>query len=124
MKYRGFAALSAILIVAAVVMAVTTTVILLAIGEGQASLATELGGADGYLVDGCVEALLQEVHDDPAFNQTTMVQPEGTCNIIYNLSGPADWDVLVTETGSAFGRRVRVIFSRGQSISINSWQEV
>ena len=41
MKHKGFAALSAVLIIAAVVMAVTTTVTLLAIGEGQAALVVD-----------------------------------------------------------------------------------
>ena len=124
MKHKGFAALSAVLIIAAVVMAVTTTVTLLAIGEGQAALTVELGGGDGYLVDGCAEDVLQEIHDDAAYNQTTISLPEGTCGGSYSLPGPVNWDLTVSETGTAFGRKVRVVFTRGQTITLSSWQEI
>ncbi|OGD09894.1 hypothetical protein A2397_06235 [Candidatus Amesbacteria bacterium RIFOXYB1_FULL_44_23] len=124
MKYPGFATLSMVLIISAVLMVIVVTVSLLSVGEGQSALASELGGNDAYLVDGCVEDLLRKVHDNPSYAGTTITRPEGTCSISYTLSGPISWNVVVGESGTDFGRRVRVIFTCGQNITLTSWVEI
>jgi len=65
---RGFAALSLILIISAVMLTVIGTISYTAVGEGQASLALELGEDNLGLVEGCTEALLQNVHDTSGYN--------------------------------------------------------
>ena len=124
--HEGFVALSTILLVSAVMLAVLGTMTYLAIGEGQASLALELGESNLALVEGCAEDLLQKVHDNPSFNETVITRPpgEGNCALSYSQSGPTNWDVTVTSNQTNFQRQVRVVFIRTTQITITSWQEI
>jgi hypothetical protein len=124
---RGFAALSMVLIVSGVVMAIVMTMSLIAIGEGQSASVSELGGVDMYLVDGCAEDLLLKVHDNSAYATASITRPEGTCSITYNAgtSRPTAWDVTIGESGTTYGRRVQIVFTRsGQNLAITSWKEI
>lgn len=117
--------MAAVLIISAVVMAVVATVVMLAIGEGQSALALDLGTGDRLAVDGCVEDLLQKVHDNAAYSGVTVTHGAAvTCQFSYNLGGPVNWDVVVSETGTGFGNRVRVVFTREQSLVLTSWSEI
>jgi hypothetical protein len=125
MKNRpGFVAISAVILISAVLLVVITTVTMLAIGEGQASLAVDLGNSDQYLIDGCVEDILEKVHENDTTRVASITRPEGTCTYTYNTGGPANWDITVKESGTAFGKTVRVVFTRGMTNTITSWTEI
>lgn len=124
MNKKGFVALSTILIVTVVMMSVVATVAYLAIGEGQTSLALELGDDNLHFVEGCVEDLLLDVRDNSAYSAASITRPEGTCNYTYNLSGPTNWDVTVSTNSTEYQRKIRVVFTRGASITLTSWQEI
>jgi hypothetical protein len=121
---KGFAALSAVLLISAVVMAVVTTVTMQAIGEGQTALAVDLGNTDQYLVDGCAEDVMQKIHDLATYSTASITRPEGTCTITYTLGGPVNWDLTIKESGTTFGKIVRVVFTRGMTNVITSWTEI
>jgi hypothetical protein len=121
---NGFAAMSAVLIISGVILAIITTVTIMAVGEGQSALSVELGNTDQYLVDGCVEDVLQKIHDLATYNITTITRPEGTCTVVYNTAGPVNWDITVDEAGNNYGKIVRVVFIRGTTNTITSWKEI
>jgi hypothetical protein len=117
-------AVSSVLLIASVVLAVVTTVTMLSIGEAQSGFSSVLGEEGLTLAEGCVEDVLQRVHDNAGFSATTITVPEGTCQVVYNLGGPASWDIEVRVLNTDYNRRVRVVFSRGSNIVITSWQEI
>lgn len=121
---KGFVATTTVLIISAVVVTVVTTAILLSVGEGQASLASYKGEENLANVEGCVDDVLQKVHDSASYNGTSIFRPEGTCTISYALGGPTNWDITVTFSGTEYNRKIRVVFTRGTSISVASWQEI
>lgn len=122
---RGFAAMSTVLIISAVAIAVVSTTVLLSIGAAQSSLALLLGEGNLQQAEGCVEDVLVNVRDNPGYNAATIARPEGTCNIVYNLGGPTNWDVTVTMTQGDYSRKIRAVFVRNiNSITLNSWQEI
>src|SRR3989344_1464013 len=119
----GFVAISTMLIISAVAIAVVTTLSLLSIGEAQSSFSLTQGAISLQLVEGCAEDVLQKVHDNVNFNDTSISQPEGTCLLTYNSSGPTNWDVTV-ETGDTNSiRTLRITFTRGTTLAVTSWQE-
>jgi hypothetical protein len=122
MKNRqGLAAISAVLLISAVVLAIVTTTTILAIGEGQGALAVSQGSGDLYLVDGCMEDILQKIHDNPLTAVASVTRPEGTCTVTYTTGGPTNWDVTVDESGTAYGKSARVVLTRGATLTITSW---
>lgn len=121
---KGFAAISSVLIIAVVITGLVVTAALNSIGEGQSALAVESGSADGYLADGCMEDILQKISVNATENTTSVTRPEGTCVITYAQSGPVNWDITVSDTGTNYGRKVRAVFTRGQTISISGWWEI
>lgn len=122
---KGFVATTTVLIISAVIVAVVTTVVLLSVGEGQAALALLKGEENLANVEGCVEDVLQKIHDSGTYSGTSIGRPDGTsCNISYTLGGPTDWDITVTFSGTEYRRRIRVVFTRGASISVSRWEEI
>lgn len=121
---KGFVATTTVLIISAVVVTVVTTAILLSVGEGQASLASYKGEENLASVEGCVEDVLQKIHDSGTYSGTSITRPEGTCTISYVQGGPTDWDITVSFSGTEYNRRIRVVFTRGANITISSWQEI
>ena len=121
---KGFAAMSAVLVISGVILAIITTVTIMAVGEGQSALSLELGNTDQYLVDGCVEDVMQKIHDLATYNTISITRPEGTCTITYNTGGPVNWDITVKEAGTNYGKIVRVVFVRGMTNTITSWLEI
>lgn len=121
---RGFAALASVLVISAVFVAVVTTVALLSVGEAQSSFAIISGEQNLQLTEGCVEDVLQRIHDFVLYSATTITRPEGTCQITYNLNGPIDWDVTVLSGSENYSRSIRVVFTRGTTVEITSWQEI
>ena len=122
---KGYVALSMIILLTAVVMGISVTVAYLSIGEAQGGFALSQGESNLSLVEGCVEDLLQKVHDLGTYSGTSITRPEGTCTLTYTTAGPVNWDVTVTAAGpTGFSRKVEVIFTRGATIVMTQWKEI
>ena len=121
---KGFVAMTTVLIISAVVTAVVTTVILLSVGEGQASLALLRGEENLANVEGCVEDVLQKIHDSGTYSGASITRPEGTCTIAYTLGGPTDWDLTVSFSGAEYNRKIHVVFTRAAAITVTRWEEI
>ncbi|TSC85708.1 MAG: hypothetical protein G01um101416_822 [Microgenomates group bacterium Gr01-1014_16] len=120
---HGFVATTTVLIISAVIVAVVTTTVLLSVGEGQAALALLKGEENLANVEGCVEDVLQKIHDSGTYSGTSIGRPEGTCTISYTLGGPTNWDITVSFSGTEYNRKIRVVFTRGAAITILRWEE-
>jgi len=122
---RGFVATTTVLIISVVVVSVVTTATLLSVGEGQAGLALYKGEENLANVEGCVEDVLQKIHDSGTYSGTSIGRPEGTsCTIAYTLGGPTDWDITVSFSGTEYNRKIHVVFTRGTAITISKWEEI
>lgn len=123
---KGFVAISTVLILSVVLLVIVGTVTLTAIGEAQTSLTLFQGEDSISLVEGCVEDLLQKVHDDSTYSATTVSRPDGTsCTFFYNASGPTDWDVTISTNITTNPRRIKVAFTRSATaVLVSSWQEI
>ena len=120
----GFVATTTVLIISAVVIAIVTTTVLLSVGEGQSALAQLKGEENLTNVEGCVEDVLQKIHDNGSYSGTSIARPEGTCTISYTLGGPTDWDITVAFSGTEYNRKIQVVFTRGAAIVISRWEEI
>ena len=106
-------------------LTVIGTMTYLAIGEGQSSLTLELSENNLAAVEGCVEDLLQKVHDDAGFAAASLTHTDITCLYTYNSGGPSDWDVTVNAPAGSFARKTRVVFTRSsEALTVTSWQEI
>ena len=122
---KGFVATTTVLIISVVVVSVVTTAMLLSVGEGQAGLALLKGEENLANVEGCVEDVLQKIHDSGTYSGTSITRPDETaCAISYTLGGPTDWDIVVSYSGTEYNRKIRVVFTRGASISVSRWEEI
>ena len=122
---KGFVATTTVLIISAVIVTVVTTMILLSVGEGQAGLALFKGEENLANVEGCVEDVLQKIHDNGTYSGESIGRPDGTvCAISYTLGGPTDWDITVTFSGTEYNRKIHVVFTRGAAITISKWEEI
>lgn len=122
---QAFVAMSTVLIISGVGLAIVATSLFLSIGVEQSALSFQLGEANLVQVEGCVEDLIENVRDNPAFAVTSITRPEGTCNLSYNTSGPINWDVTVSLTQGDYTRKNRVVFVRNPTgMAITSWQEI
>ena len=72
---KGFVATTTVLIISAVIVTVVTTMILLSVGEGQAGLALLKGEENLANVEGCVEDVLQKVHDSSSWTGASITRP-------------------------------------------------
>lgn len=122
---QGFVAVTTVLIISVVVVTAVTTAILLSVGEGQSGLALFKGEENLANVEGCVEDVLQKIHDSGTYNGTSIGRPGGlTCAISYAMGGPVDWDITVTFSGTDYNRKIHVVFTRGAAITISKWEEI
>ena len=125
--YKGFVAITTVLILSAVVVAIATTVTLLSIGEAQSSLSLFKGEDNLSFLEGCVEDVMMKIRADSSYNGASITRPEGTCAITYNPggTGPVNWDITVTTPPTTpYQRQLRVIFVRNPTgISLTSWKE-
>jgi hypothetical protein len=129
----GFLAVSMVLILSAVVISIAATIALVAIGEGQASLAATQGEQNLAFVEGCVEDALLKVRasatfGDPTGTPVSIARPEGTCivTVVSKVgSGTVTWTMNATTNATNYTRTIQAIFSRSASgITLNSWREI
>ncbi len=120
---QGFIAITTVLVISAVALSAVATVMILGIGELQGSYSGVEAETSLALVEGCAEDALQEVHDSSTWAGGTLVRPEGNCIVTIN-SGNPNWDITVAASAGNYQRRVQIIFSRGTSITITSWEEI
>jgi hypothetical protein len=118
----GFVAISTVLVLMAVMMSAVVAITYLSIGELQAGLVQIRGEESLGLVEGCVEDLLVNIRKNPNFSAASLTRPEGVCTFIYNSPGP-NWDVTVSGNNSLSPRKIRVWFTRGNTIGVAKWQE-
>lgn len=121
---HGFIAITSIMLIAAVVLAISITVSLLAIGEGQASLALYQGETTLSFVEGCVEDGLNKARLSSSYNGGNITRPEGICTISISKIGN-DWTMTTSTTETKYVRTIQTIFTRATTdITLSSWKEL
>lgn len=124
MRERGYIAIISVLIIGAVVLAIAVTVSLLAIGEGQTSLALTKGEDALQFSEGCMEDAMLKALNNNSYVGGTITRPEGTCTITASKSSN-NWTVTATSTATVYRRTIQAHFTRsGRSITITDWQEI
>lgn len=125
-SFKGYIALSMVLIISAVVIGVAATVSLLAIGEAQSGLTQFKGEGEWSFVDGCAEDALQKIHDNASYGGGNIARPEGTCSVNTAGSTPTNWTIVVTtnDANPKYKRTVQIQATRGSTITITSWKEI
>ena len=120
----GFIAITSVLVIAAVALAISVTVSLLAIGEGQSSLALFKGEDTVTFVEGCAEDALLKVRQNSSYAGGNITRPEGTCVVTVSKAGNV-WTVTSTTNVTAFKRSIQTIFTlNGINIGLTSWKEI
>jgi len=120
---QGFVAISTVLVLMAVMMSAVVAITYLSVGELQIGLVQVKGEESWNLVDGCTEDLLINIWKNPNFSAGSLSRPEGVCTFVYNSPGP-NWDVTVSGNNSLSLRKIRVQFTRGNTVVVSKWQEV
>lgn len=124
-QQSGMIALMSVMIIAAVMLMTVATVTILSIGEGQASLALFKGEEALHIAEGCAEDVLERVHNNSGFSASSISIPEGVCSITYALGGPTNWDLTITgPAGQTYTRKIRLMFTRGSTITLTNWTEI
>ena len=122
-QQNGYIALMTVIIISAVVLGIATTISLLAIGEGQSALALSKGEDTLTFVEGCMEDALEKARNSNAYAGGTITRPEGTCNITVSKAGNV-WTITVTQTATAYQRKIQTVVTRGVNLIIASWKEL
>lgn len=121
-KNKGFIAISSVLIILSVITALSLSVSILAIGEGQGSLAQTKGRENLSFIDTCVNDALLKLWDSGTYTGGDITYPNGTCNISVNESGGV-YTIVVTSNNTAYKKTVTVTATRTSNIQINSYIE-
>lgn len=122
-KNQGYVALTTVLVISVVILVIGISVSLLAISEGQMSLAEVKGTQSLNFVDSCVEDVLLRANEDENYSGGTLTLPEGNCTVVVNKVG-TDWTVTVEGTLDGYRKKIQVEFSRvPPDLTLNSWQE-
>lgn len=121
---KGYIATSTVLVLMVVVLSIITTVSLLGIGEAQVSQALTKGEETLSFVEGCVEDALLNSQASASYAGGNITRPEGTCAITVDSKVGNDWTITISTTATDYKRTIRVIFNRGSTIAITSWQEI
>jgi len=122
-QQRGYIALVSVLVIGAIMVVIIITVSLVSISEGQMSYAEYKKEETIDIVEACIEEALYRL------KRTEVVQEqfpllEATCSATLNSQSGDDWDFTVTASTSGFLKKIRVDATSGNTITINSWQEV
>lgn len=120
---KGFIAISSVIIIAAVILAISISVTYLAIGEGQAALATTKGEEALNLAESCMESALLRIRTTPTYSGGTVTQPNGSCTVTIVKAGN-NYTLTSTNTDPKYVRSVRVQATRAGTVSITSWKEI
>lgn len=122
-RSQGYVALVSVLVIAAVILTIGISVSLIAISEGQTSLAGKKSEEAIDFVEGCVEDVLLRLNKDGSI-PTQIPFPEGICDVIINSQSGDDWTFTVSGEIDNYTKNIQVEASRGSTIAINSWLEV
>lgn len=123
MNNNGYIALVTILIVSAVALSLGTTVSLLAIGEGQSSLALYRGEDTLSFVEGCMEDALLKARNSDTYTGGTITRPEGTCSITVSKVSNT-WTITATTISTTYKRTVQVVAVKSTLMTLTSWREI
>jgi len=123
-KDSGFIAITSVLVISAVALAIAVTVSLLAISEGQSSLALFKGEDTVTFVEGCAEDALLKARQNSSYAGGNITRPEGTCIVTVFKVGNV-WTVTSTTNVTTFKRSIQTIFIiNGINIVLTSWKEI
>lgn len=119
---KGYVAIVTVLTISLVALVVAVTVSLLAIGEGQASLAYYKGEDTLSFVEGCMEDALLKIKGSPTYAGGSITRPEGTCTITISKVG-STWITTATTTATNYKRTVQTVVTRSGTLTLTSWRE-
>ena len=120
----GFIATATVLVLMVVAISIVVTVSLLGIGGVQGSLALTKGETTLSLVEGCTDMALLNARNNPSYLGGNIIVTEGTCTVTVNSKVGNVWTVTVGSLALDYKRTIRVVFTRGTSIILTSWQEI
>lgn len=120
----GYIALITVLIIASVVLVIGISTSLLSINDLQSAYAGRKNEEGLGLAESCVEDALLQLNKNSTIPSTiTLPAGEGACQITINSQSGSNWDFTVTPQSQEYTKRVRVVASRGSSVTITSWLE-
>lgn len=125
-NYKGFIALTSILIVGAVGAAITVSLLLLGLGSSRTSFALEQSNQAKALADACAEEALQQIRDSTPFTGSgNLSLGQGTCAYtVINLGGH-NRSITASGTVGTIVRKVKITIDKiNPTINITYWQEV
>lgn len=114
--------MSTVLIVSAVVVAIAMSTTLIGIGEGKTGLLHWNGSNGLYLAEGCMEDALLRLRANSTYVGGIITRPEGSCTA--TVTGGPTYTVAVTATNATATRRIQVVATRTDKITISSWKEM
>ena len=121
---QGYIALLTTLIVLAVALVTVGSVSLLSIGEAESGLALSKGENSLQFVEGCMEDAIFKIKVNQNYAGGNISRPEGNCVITVSEVGNSYTLTATTDSSVQYKRIVKVVLTRGNAITINSWQEI
>lgn len=119
---NGYIALTSTLIIGALIVVVGLSVSLTSIGNLLNSYAFGQSSDDLYTVESCVEDVLLRLNETGSIPGSISLSG-ATCSVTINSQIGSTWDFTVTRIGTNT-KQVRVVATRGSSITISSWNEL
>lgn len=120
---HGYIALVTVLVIGAVMLSVGMTVVLNSINTGQGALGEIKKESSIGLAESCAEEGLLKINEDNTL-PANIILPDGSCTVTINSQSGSDWDFTVAGVLDGYSKKIRVTATRGNTVVINSWQEI
>lgn len=124
MNAKGFAALSAVLVIMAILSLVLVVGVTLSIGSGRSGLELASSERALALTEGCVEDALRRLRADATYTGGALVFPEGECSVDVATDG-SSYDLSVSAERDGYRRTVGITARRDLTkLVVVRWQEI
>jgi len=121
--YKGYIALSTVLITLALVILIGVSTSLLSINDLLSSDSGQKSNTAVNLVEACVEDALLQLNSENSIDPS-IILPNGNCSVTIISNTGGFWDFTVSTDQEGFYKSVRVKATVGEYVSVNSWLDV
>lgn len=119
----GYVAFMSVLIFASVMLAIGISVTLLAISEGQMSLAGKKSEEAVDFVESCIEDALLRLKQENTI-PTQIPLPQGTCDVSIDSQVGGSWTFTVSGERDGYYKSIQIQARRDTEVSVESWQQI